>query len=426
MQARQQALAGGSRTRKGVDGGATPCAAATASGGYTAPDLAQAYDYNGMYARGLHGEGMRAALVEFDDYHDSNVRGMERCYGVTTPVTRRLVDGGVGGSPGGGEGEDMADITTILELDPRLAHLYVYEAPITGGAAIFDEGTAELDLYNAFVSDDRATVLSASWGYCENLQSASYDQLFARLAEEAAAQGQQIFDASGDSGAVDCLSSEAPTEGSISVEQEGATPWVTSVGGTDLGRNSTLRGSRVHDEDTWNDGGAGGGGQSDIWSMPSWQAGYLAAAHDRVPGAANDCGAPAGHLCRMVPDISMNADPLAGGALGSGPTPPQVATSVPQTRARPATTRTAPRPTAHSPASRPTASGPGTRSADEPVRPHGRGRGCAVGPGGQEGRTRPARPAQPVAVPDRLQCQPVSPGFPRRHHRYQPRPVRHR
>ncbi len=327
--ARGQALVGRSRARKGVAGGATPCAAATASGGYTAPDLAQAYDYNGMYARGFHGEGMRAALVEFDDYHDSNVRGMERCYGVRTPVTRRLVDGGVGGPPQGGEGEDMADITTILELDPKLAHLYVYEAPITGGAAIFDEGTAELDLYNAFVSDDKATVLSASWGYCEGLQSASYDQLFARVAEEAAAQGQQIFDASGDSGAVDCLSSDAPTKGSLSVEQEGATPWVTSVGGTDLGRNSTLRGSHIHDEDTWNDGGAGGGGQSNIWSMPSWQAGYLAAAHDRVPGAANDCGAPAGRLCRMVPDVSMNADPLAGGALGGGPTPPQFSTSVP-------------------------------------------------------------------------------------------------
>jgi kumamolisin len=327
--ARERAIVSGSRARKGVDGGATPCPAADASGGYTAPDLAQAYDYNGMYARGFHGEGMRAALVEFDDYHDSNVRGMERCYGVRTPVTRRRVDGGVGGPPEGGEAEDMADITTILELDPKLAHLYVYEAPITGGAAIFDEGTAELDLYNAFVSDDKATVLSASWGYCEGLQSASYDQLFARLAEEAAAQGQEIFDASGDSGAVDCLSSEAPTEGSLSVEQEGATPWVTSVGGTDLGHNSTLRGSHIHDEDTWNDGGAAGGGQSTVWSMPSWQASYLAAAHDRVPGAANDCGAPAGHLCRMVPDIAMNADPLAGGAIGGGPTPPQFSTSVP-------------------------------------------------------------------------------------------------
>jgi hypothetical protein len=329
VRARARAVLGRSTARKGVNGGATPCGAARASGGYTAPDLAQAYDYNGIYARGFHGEGIRAALVEFDDYHDSNVRGMERCYGLRIPVTRRLVNGGVGGPPEGGEAEDMADITTILELDPKLRQLYVYEAPITGGAAIFDEGTAELDLYNAFVSDNKASVLSASWGYCEALQSASYDQLFARLAEEAAAQGQQIFDASGDSGAVDCLSSETPTMGSVSVEQESAVPWVTSVGGTDLGRNSTLRGSQIHDEDTWNDGGAGGGGQSNIWAMPSWQAGYLAAAHDRVPGAANDCGAPAGQLCRMVPDISMNADPEAGGALGGEPTPPQFSTSIP-------------------------------------------------------------------------------------------------
>ena len=325
----RRALTSGSARRTGVHGGATPCPAASASGGYTGPDLAQAYDYNGMYAQGFHGEGMRAALVEFDDYHDSNVRGMERCYGVRTPVSRRLVDGGVGGPPAGGEGEDMADITTILELDPKLAHLYVYEAPITGGAAIYDEGTAELDLYNAFVSDDRATVLSASWGYCEELQSASYDQLFARLAEEAAAQGQQIFDASGDSGAVDCLSSAAPTLGSISVEQEGATPWVTSVGGTDLGHFSTVAGSGIHDEETWNDGGAGGGGQSSVWWMPAWQSRYLAASHDRVPGEANDCGAPRGLLCRMVPDIAMNADPSAGGAISGTPTPPQFATSIP-------------------------------------------------------------------------------------------------
>jgi hypothetical protein len=325
----RRALASRASRRTGVAGGATPCPAATASGGYTAPDLAQAYDYNGMYARGLHGEGMRAAVVEFDDYHDSNVRGMEACYGVRTAVSRRLVDGGVGGPPGGGEGEDMADITTILELDPKLAHLYVYEAPITGGAAIYDEGTAELDLYNAFVSDDKASVLSASWGYCEELQSASYDQLFARVAEEAAAQGQQIFDAAGDSGAVDCLSSAPPTLGSISVEQEGATPWVTSVGGTDLGHDSTVRGSGIHDEETWNDGGAGGGGQSTVWWMPSWQSRYLRATRDRVPGAANGCGAPTGTLCRMVPDIAMNADPNAGGAISGTPTPPQFATNIP-------------------------------------------------------------------------------------------------
>jgi Pro-kumamolisin, activation domain len=307
----------------GVDGGATPCAQANLGGGYTAPDLAAGYDFDGLYAKGLHGEGMTAALVEFDDFHDSNVATMESCYGIKTPVTRRFVDGGVGGTPGAGEAEDMADITTLLEMDPKLAHLYVYEAPITGGGAVLKTGDAEIDLYNDFVSDDFAPVLSSSWGNCEELQSQAYNQLFATVAEEAAAQGQQIFDAAGDSGAVDCRGSATPTSGSVSVEQEAAVPWITGVGGTDLGVESTVQGSGVHDEDTWNDAGAGGGGQSTVWTMPSWQASYMAATHDTPSGEADDCGAPAGQYCRMVPDISLDADPDAGGAVNQGPVPPQ-------------------------------------------------------------------------------------------------------
>jgi hypothetical protein len=303
-------------------GGAQPCLAADLSGGYTAPDLANAYGFGGLYARGLHGEGMSAALVEFDDYHDSNVAGMESCYHISTPVTRRLVDGGVGGPPGPDEAEDMADITTLLEMAPRLAHLYVYEAPITTGATLRAGTAAELDLYNAFVTDDRAPVLSSSWGSCEELNGAAYNQLFAVIAEEAAAQGQQIFDAAGDSGAVDCRGSAPPTLGSISVEQEAAVPWITGVGGTDLSVSSTLAGLHVHREDTWNDAGAGGGGQSAFWPMPSWQQGYLVATGERPEGEANPCGSPSG-LCRMVPDIALDADPDAGGLLDGAPVPPQ-------------------------------------------------------------------------------------------------------
>jgi kumamolisin len=310
-------------TPKAVDGGASPCAQAVLGAGYTAPQLAQAYDFKGLYAKGLHGEGMSAALVEFDDYHDSNLATMESCYGITTPVTRRLVDGGTGGPPAEGEAEDMADITTLLEMDPRLAHLYVYEAPTTGLGSLADQGAAEIDLYNAFVTDDLAPVLSSSWGNCEELQSQAYNDLFADVAEEAAVQGQQIFDAAGDSGAVDCRGEAAPTTGSISVEQEAAMPWITGVGGTDLGLESTIAGLGIHDEEPWNDAGAGGGGQSSVWTMPAWQASYLAATHDTPAGEANGCGAPAGQLCRMVPDLALDADPDAGGALDGAPLPPQ-------------------------------------------------------------------------------------------------------
>jgi len=299
------------RTRTGVatpvlpvpapqNGGATPCPQANA--GYTAPDFATAYDFNGLYASGLHGEGMSAALVEFDDYHDSNVAGVESCYGLSTAVTRRVVDGGTGAAPQGGEVEDMADISTLLEMLPNLKNLYVYVAPITG--------TAEIDLYNAFATDMLSPVLSASWGNCEELNSQADNRLFANIAAEAAAQGQQIFDASGDSGAVDCRGFPVPTMGSISVEQEAAVPWITGVGGTNLPVQSIVA-AGPRPEFTWNDGGAGGGGVSTFWTMPSWQA-ALPSAVSAAGASGAPCGAPAGRLCRAVPDISANADPQNG------------------------------------------------------------------------------------------------------------------
>ena len=308
---------------KGVDGGASACLAAVAGVGFTAPDLAQAYDFNGLYARGLHGEGMSAALVEYGDYHDSNLQTMESCYGVTTPVTRRPVDGGSGGFPSSTEIEVMSDISVLLEMAPKLAHLYVYEAPISGLGAPTNDGGAEIDLYNAFVTDDLAPVLSSSWGNCEQLQGLGYDELLGAIAEEAAAQGQAIFDAAGDSGAAGCLDYPPPIGGSISIEQESGIPWVTSVGGTDLSEGSTLTGTTTHHEDTWNDAGAGGGGQSTIWSMPAWQQAYFAATHIAPAGEADDCGAPAGTFCRMVPDVAMNADQDAGGLLEQDRIPPQ-------------------------------------------------------------------------------------------------------
>ncbi|MHB8437588.1 MAG: S53 family peptidase [Acidimicrobiales bacterium] len=284
----------------GTSGGTTPCAQALTSGGYTPPSLAEAYDFNGLYAKGLLGQGMNMALVEFDDFHDSNVAGVESCYGDKTTVVHRLVDGGTGGAPHVAEVEDMADISTVLGMLPELAHLYVYVAPITG--------VGEIDLYNSFVNDDKAPVLSSSWGNCEELNSQSDNILFARIAEEAAAQGQQIFDAAGDSGAVDCRGYPVPTGGSISVEQESAVPWITGVGGTDLAVSSAVGN---HAEETWNDAGAGGGGQSTFWTMPSWQA-SLASVRN-APGASGaGCGAPSGQLCRMVPDLSADADPDFG------------------------------------------------------------------------------------------------------------------
>jgi hypothetical protein len=281
------------------DGGASPCAAAVAGVGYTAPQLARAYNFNGLYKNGFLGQGMTAALVEFDDYHDSNVGGFESCYRLHIPVRRHVIDGGTGGQPRGDEAEDMADIGTMLQMLPKLKRLDVYVAPITN--------LGEIDLYNRFVADHADPVLSSSWGNCEEVLSAADNRLFALITEEAAAQGQQIFQAAGDSGAVDCRGYPTPTEGSVSAMQEAAVPWVTAVGGTDLGQNTANGISLTRDEATWNDSGAGGGGVSTLWTMPAWQR-ALPSARTAPGHTGKPCGAPKGELCREIPDVSANAD----------------------------------------------------------------------------------------------------------------------
>jgi hypothetical protein len=57
----------------------------------------------------------------------------------------------------------------------------------------------------------------------------------------------------------------------------------------------------------WNSGGgAGGGGISSLWRMPSYQSGVV-----NLSSSGSQCGAVSGY-CRQVPDVSADADPNAG------------------------------------------------------------------------------------------------------------------
>ena len=97
----------------------------------------------------------------------------------------------------------------------------------------------------------------------------------------------------------------------LAVDDPGSQPEVTDVGGTDL-----VLGTHGTSESAWGDPldsnldeplGAGGGGVSSVFAMPSYQ--------DSVVGpdsSAEPCGAAAGADCREVPDVSASADPNHG------------------------------------------------------------------------------------------------------------------
>ena len=182
------------------------------------------------------------------------------------------VDGGQ--QTGLGSGEAMLDIEDISAVAPK-ATIYVYEAPNTEYGAT--------DEYNTIVSQDKAKVISTSWGVCEQSEQVGQPGVQALenvIFEEAAAQGQSTFAAAGDDGSDDCAGlGSTPVSPLLSVDDPGSQPFVTSVGGTTIDNATQPPAERV-----WNDGavgGAGGGGISDSWTAPVWQQ------HPGVPGINN-------------------------------------------------------------------------------------------------------------------------------------------
>ncbi len=278
------------------------CAAAQASavgGSYTTTQLASVFGLNQLFAQGRTGIGQSIAVVEFEQYLSSDVATFQGCYGLKNAVRNVVVDGPVGGPPGG-SGEAALD-TELAAVNAPSASLVVYEAPNNGE-------TAALDLFNRIASEDSSQVVTTSWGQCEaeiptaDLQAEN--QIFQRMA----LQGQTVVAASGDAGSEDCY----PVSTSLGVDDPSAQPDVVGVGGTSL--TSASAGSQA----VWNDcqgqpsrcasssfTGSGGGGYSHLWGANPGQP-------TASGGGTNPCGAG---QCRAVPDFAFPANPSEGGVV---------------------------------------------------------------------------------------------------------------
>ena len=286
---------------------------------YTAAWLAHAYRFNPLYRQHDFGQHVTVALFELADYASRDIRTYSRCYRVHPSVRRVRVNGGTSvAASGDGTLEVTADIDVVAAMAPR-ARILVYEAPLSGG----DQSI--VDTYGAIAQQDRAQVVSSSWGGCEPLAGTAVVRVEAQLFQEMALQGQSMMAAAGDSGSEGCLPDvkEVPARVaySLQVGNPASQPFVTAVGGTTITRygsppvqsawNQTPAGmgfpapfSGRHGRPRKYPGNlVGGGGISRMWWMPSWQAGFVRG--HRASGAR--CGAPRRSGCREVPDVSALA-----------------------------------------------------------------------------------------------------------------------
>ncbi len=303
-----------------VTGGPRPCLSARqialGQGAYTADQIATAYGFSGVYRSGDLGQGATVAVYELEPNAPSDIAAYQKCYRTEAKVSYVKVDGGAG--KGNGEGEAALDIEQLIGLAPK-ANLIVYQGPNNNSDR---PGTGPYDTLAAIVSQDQAQVISNSWGECEKLEGATDARAENTLLEEAATQGQTFVSAAGDSGSQDCYSPPPGGDMNISLEVDdpGSQPFATSVGGTSLSAVGPPPAETVWNDDNPDidysrfgvEKGAGGGGVSSLWAMPTYQSSAATTLGViNTDSSGTPCSAATGGYCREVPDVSADADPLS-------------------------------------------------------------------------------------------------------------------
>jgi kumamolisin len=264
------------------------------TGGFSPAEIHTLYNTASLLSQGFTGAGQTIAIAGFADYGSTTISTFDQQYGLSNTPTRIAVsDSRNSGAPSGyrnGQPESDMDVEISQGAAPG-ASILMYEAPNS------DQGS--INLFNKIVSDNRASIITTSWGDMEANYTPSVLSAMHQAFQEAAAQGQTVFAASGDDGAYDGTAGTGAEV--LAVDYPASDPYVTGVGGTTLQSNNGQYGS----ESAWSDTtdpknpGASGGGLSDIFARPSWQTG---------PGVDNKYS----NGKRQVPDVAADADVYTG------------------------------------------------------------------------------------------------------------------
>jgi kumamolisin len=267
-----------------------PRAAATSR--YTPPQVATAY----QFPTGYTGAGECVGVVELGGgFREADLHAYFSSLGIATPKVEAVgVNGGRNhpGNPNGPDTEVMLDIEVLGSVAPG-ATLAVYFAPNTDQGFIDAVSTAVHD------TTRRPSAVSISWGSAESTWTAQAMSQMEQVLTAAAAMGVTVTVAAGDNGSSDGMDDQL-----AHADFPASAPHALGCGGTRL----QISAGHIQAETVWNDGpgqGAGGGGISDVFPVPSYQQGAC------VPPSAN----PGGRAGRGVPDVCGDADPDTGYAV---------------------------------------------------------------------------------------------------------------
>jgi kumamolisin len=265
--------------------------------GFARPHAAAGISYTPVQVGQLYGFPADAtafnqtiALIELGGgFRQADITAYFKSLGQAPPKVVAVSVSGGKNSPGdanGADGEVMLDVEVAAAIAPG-SRIVVYFAPNT------DQGFVDAIASAVHDTANNPSVISISWGAAEVNWTAQAMNALDAACQSAAALGITITVASGDNG-----SSDGVSDNGKHVDFPASSPHVLACGGTRLAGS----GGSITSETVWNDtnGGATGGGVSNLFALPSWQ---------KTAGVPGPTGTSGG---RGVPDVAGNADPQTG------------------------------------------------------------------------------------------------------------------
>jgi len=254
---------------------------------YSPPQVAQAYQFPAKAS----GAGQTIGIIELGGgYRTADLKAYFKSLGIAAPSIKAVgVDKGKNApsNASSADTEVMLDIEVAASVAPG-AKIVVYFTPNT------DQGFTDAITTAVHDATNKPSVISISWGGPESSWTAQAMTALDAACQSAAALGVTITVAAGDNGSSDGVSS------GNHVDFPASSPHVLACGGTKLDYNGTSIVSEVVWNELANGDGATGGGVSNFFPLPAWQA------NSTVPSPQQSGGG------RGVPDVSGDADPNSG------------------------------------------------------------------------------------------------------------------
>jgi subtilase family serine protease len=297
------------------------CEAALSLACYSPAQFQVAYDMRPLYKAGLNGAGKTIVLVDSfgSPTIGADLKTFDQAFHLPAPPSFAVIQPEGAVPPFNPADSSMVGWAEETSLDVEYAHamapganLLLVETPVaeTEGVVGFPQIVAA---ENYVINHHLGDVISQSFGATEETFPSESSLMSLRSAfVNAQSHHVTVLASSGDDGSTDARNATGTEVFLHRVDSWPSTdPLVTSVGGTQLHLDAT--GGRTEPDNVWNDTNifgspaAGGGGVSEFFPRPAYQAGVRSAV-----GAA-----------RGTPDVALSAavDGAALVYLGFLPTP---------------------------------------------------------------------------------------------------------